>query len=264
MPFGRTNVTATFQRTMDQMFDTSANMFRSTSKTWLSFSSLDQHLKHLEDSFFIPHVKVSKFSVGQSEIEFVGYIFGQNGIRPIHEKLQVFNNWPKPSTVEHISSFWGVCGFNHRFVPAFATFAAPLTAILHKTKRWTWSTKEQKSFDDMKNKLLQHVVRYYPTQENHICCTQMPSKPARGRCWSDFMPPIPLCPATRSETRTARISLHFAATMSKTLIRCEEHHLRFVTDYYYSHTYSTPFHLYRDRARRTCTTHSPTSQTYSR
>ena len=108
------------------------------------------------------YVKESKCAFGQPEIKFVGFIVKDNGVRPIPDKLQVINNWPKPKTVKHVRSFLGICGFYHRFIPAFASIATPLTNLLHKNKRWSWGASEDKSFGNLKRQLLQHVVLAHP------------------------------------------------------------------------------------------------------
>ncbi len=168
MPFGLTNAPATFQRTMDQLFGSLRDFVQVyIDDIVISSHSLDEHLVHLEKVFAILereqlYVKESKCAFGQPEIEFVGFIVGENGVRPIPDKLQVINNWPKPKTVKHVRSFLGICGFYHRFIPAFASIATPLTNLLHKNKRWSWGATEDKSFGDLKRQLLQQVVLAYP------------------------------------------------------------------------------------------------------
>ena len=94
MPFGLTNAPATFQRTMDMTFSDMIDYTDIYVDDIVVYSeSLADHLVHLrkvlqrlrEHQLF---VKLKKCSFAQSEIEFVGFIVGRKGIRPVPEKLQ--------------------------------------------------------------------------------------------------------------------------------------------------------------------------------
>ena len=141
MPFGLSNAPATFQMTMDKIFADISDFTDVYIDDIVIFSnSLEEHLEHLKQVFERLnknnlYVKPSKCAWAQPEIEFVGFIVGQNGVRPIPQKLQVINNWPVPRNVKNIRSFLGVCGFYHRFLPSFATLATPMTNLLHKKSK---------------------------------------------------------------------------------------------------------------------------------
>ena len=167
MPFGLTNAPATFQRTMDLLFGHLPFVRVYIDDIVIFSANMEEHLQHLETVLTILdheqlYVKPSKCCYAQEEIEFVGYIVGPKGVRPMPEKLQVIHNWPKPHNPKHVRSFLGVVGFYHRFIPGFATIASTLTALLHKTTRWNWGQAEQYSFSKLKEQMLKHVVLAYP------------------------------------------------------------------------------------------------------
>ena len=68
----------------------------------------------------------------QPEVEYCGYILGTAGIRPQPQKLLAIRHWPVPKNVSDVRSFLGLCGFYQRFVPDYATVAAPLTDMQRK------------------------------------------------------------------------------------------------------------------------------------
>ena len=71
MPFGLTNAPATFQRTIDMTFSDMIDYTDIYVDDIIVYSeSLEDHLVHL-----------------RKEIEFVGFIVGRNGIRPVPEQL---------------------------------------------------------------------------------------------------------------------------------------------------------------------------------
>ena len=130
-------------------------------------NTYDEHLEHLtkvfsrlaENKLF---VKKNKCAFSQPEIEVVGFIVGSGGIRPMPQKLQAIYFWERPQDVKDIRSFLGVCGFYHRFIHSFATLAAPLTNLLHKSAKWNWTEREQSAFEKLKHSLLHYVVLAYP------------------------------------------------------------------------------------------------------
>ena len=100
MPFGLTNAPDTFQRTMVMTFSDMIDYTDIYVDDIVVYSeTLEDHLVHLrkvlqrsrEHQLF---VKLKKCSFAQSEIEFVGFIVGRKGIRPVPEKLQTISDWP--------------------------------------------------------------------------------------------------------------------------------------------------------------------------
>ena len=119
MPFGLTNAPATFQRTMDMTFSDMIDYTDIYVDDIVVYSeSLADHLVHLrkvlqrlrEHQLF---VKLKKCSFAQSEIEFVGFIVGRKGIRPVPVKLQTISDWPVPKNAKHVRSFLSLCCFYH-------------------------------------------------------------------------------------------------------------------------------------------------------
>ena len=98
MPFGLTNAPDTFKRTTDMKFSDMIDYTDIYVDDIVVYSeSLADHLVHLrkvlqrlrEHQLF---VKLKKCSFAQSEIEFVGFIVGRKGIRPVPEKLQTISD----------------------------------------------------------------------------------------------------------------------------------------------------------------------------
>ena len=167
MPFGLTHAPATFQRTTDIIFSDMIDYTDIYVDNIVVYSeSLEDHLVHLrkvlqrlrEHQLF---VNLKKCSFAQSEIEFVGFIVGRKGIRPVPEKLQTISDLPVPKNVKHVLSFVGLCCFYHKFFQQFATIASSLTALTWKSV-WHWGATEQRAFEELKECFLRHVVLAFP------------------------------------------------------------------------------------------------------
>ena len=85
MPFGLCNAPATFQRTMNLLLHDHENTQVFIDDITVFSSTLEEHYQHLDKRFKKlrdenVYAKRSKCSFAQPEIEFCGYIVGQNGV----------------------------------------------------------------------------------------------------------------------------------------------------------------------------------------
>ena len=132
MPFGLTNAPATFQKLMTHVL---AGMLDSFVLCYLDdilifsstreqhYTDLDQVLTRLEEHKL--HVKYSKCTFGEEEVEFLGHLVGGGKIKPDPSKLKTVSEWPTPQTPKDIRSFLGLAGYYRRFIPNFSRVAAP-------------------------------------------------------------------------------------------------------------------------------------------
>ena len=79
-------------------------------------------------------LNVKKCNFGLNSIEFLGYKFDQNGVKPCENKIDAIINAPAPTNVNQVQSFIGLCNFYSRFIPNFSTVMSPLYLLLHKKK----------------------------------------------------------------------------------------------------------------------------------
>ena len=129
--------------------------------------SIEDHVKHLkivyerlaEESLY---VNKEKCSFAQPEVAYCGFIVGEKGVRPQPEKLAVVHAWPEPKDTCEVRSFLGLYGFYQSFVSDYATIAAPLTDLLHKSYEWNWGDKQQQAFETLKQRLLEAPVMIIP------------------------------------------------------------------------------------------------------
>ena len=168
MPFGLCNAPATFQRTMDFIFQNMRAFAGAYIDDILVYTkTLGEHLVALRQVY--DRLRLEKFFAGpdkcswaQPEVEYCGFILGSQGVRPQPQKLLAVRHWPPPKSVTEVRSFLGLCGFYQRFVVDYASVAAPLTDLMQKGKEWAWQPQQQHAFEVLKARLLHAPVLVHP------------------------------------------------------------------------------------------------------
>jgi hypothetical protein len=127
MPFVLTNAPATFQSSMNHVFNKKLRkhllvffddllVYR---KTW------EEHLQHVEQILTIMedqslYAKESKCEFWMIEVLYVGHIIGFKGVQVRQENIQAIVDWPTPKTLIELRRFLGICSYYRRFVKGFS------------------------------------------------------------------------------------------------------------------------------------------------
>ena len=173
MPFGLCNAPAAFQALMNKIFRDQLN------KTVLIYlddilvfsRTFPEHLQHLRLvlSRLRQHqlrVKLSKCSFAQQELSFLGHIVTKDGIKADPEKVQQVAAWPQPTNVHEIQSFLGLAGYFKKFIPGYASLAAPMHDLTQKGKPFVWTDEHTRSFTGIKQRLTTAPLLRIPDPES--------------------------------------------------------------------------------------------------
>jgi hypothetical protein len=106
-----------------------------------------------------------KCEFAKKELEFLGHIVGQDGIKMDPKKIEVIQKYPRPTTVKEIQSFLGGAGYYRRFIKNFSKHSAPMNKLTQKNQPYIWGNEQQKSFEKIKQKLITSPVLIYPDLE---------------------------------------------------------------------------------------------------
>lgn len=178
MPMGACNSPATFQTLMNQIFHDCIDDFLVVYIDDLLIFSKDEesHYAHLETVLerlkeHELYVSPKKCEFMKNEIDFLGLVIGENGIRVDERKVEILRTWPKPISLTDLRSFLGLLQFFRRFIPDFAKIAGPLTNLLKKDKGLCyWNKKCDEAFDTLKTAITNAPILVAPDW----------SKPFRG------------------------------------------------------------------------------------
>jgi hypothetical protein len=142
MPFGLTNAPATFQRYINEaMRGILDNYYIIYLDNILIFSQTEEeHERHVHEVLrrleqHDLYVKLSKCNFHEQEVNFLGFIMGQNGIRIDPERSRTVADWPVPASFNNIQVFLSFTGYFRRFIHQYSRITVPLTNMLKGMQR---------------------------------------------------------------------------------------------------------------------------------
>lgn len=122
--------------------------------------------KCLRDANLTINVNKSKF--GMKSIKYLGHIVGNGEIKADPARVQCINDFPRPNTVKQVRRFLGMTGWYQRYIGQYSTIAAPITDLLKKSDKFTWTTDAQTAFEQLKARLTSAPVLTHPDFEKHF------------------------------------------------------------------------------------------------
>jgi len=101
-------------------------------------------------------------------VGFLGVIIGKDRVRMERKKVQGVVEWPVPKSVKDVQKFWGLANYYRRFVKDFAKIARPLHEMMRKENKWSWGERQQKAFEELKERFTTEPVLVTPDLDKEI------------------------------------------------------------------------------------------------
>ena len=170
MPFGLTNAPAAFMELMNRIFqeylDKCVIVF--IDDILVYSKTEEEHKEHLRVVLEVLrrqklYAKFKKCEFWLEKVAFLGHVVSKEGISVDPAKIEAIVNWERPTTVTEIRSFLGLAGYYRRFVEGFSKLSGPLTKLTQKAARFIWSEECEKSFQELKKRLVTAPVLTLPT-----------------------------------------------------------------------------------------------------
>jgi hypothetical protein len=111
------------------------------------------------------YAKFSKCEFWLDLVSFLGHVVSKKGIKVDPATVEAISEWKQPENVTEVQSFLGLAGYYRRFIEEFSSLATPLTRFLHKSVSFVWIDKCEKSFQELKRRLITVSVLSLPKQE---------------------------------------------------------------------------------------------------
>nr|AAQ56367.1 putative reverse transcriptase [Oryza sativa Japonica Group] len=171
MSFGLTNAPAFFMNLMNKVFMEFLDKFVLVfiDDILIYSKSEEEHEHHLrlvleklqEHQLY---AKFSKCDFWLSEVKFLGHVITAQGVAVDPSNVESVTKWTPPKTVSQIRSFLGLAGYYRRFIENFSRIARPMTQLLKKDEKFKWTAECDKSFEELKKKLVSAPVLILPDQ----------------------------------------------------------------------------------------------------
>lgn len=224
LPFGLKNAPSIFQRVMDDILREHIGkichvyiddiiIFGKTFEEHLE--NLKTILETLQNANF--KIQPDKSEFLRTEVEFLGFIVSETGLKPNMKKVECIQKYPEPKNLKELRAFLGLSGYYRRFVKDYAKIAKPLTKLLRGEDGHRQISKNQsknfqiqlndeakESFQTLKEILSSNDVLAFPDFQKPFILTTDASDKALGAVLSqqffDGERPITFISRTLSRT----------------------------------------------------------------
>lgn len=84
------------------------------------------------------------------QVKYLGRMIGNGTIQMNPEKVEPIANFPIPAIIKQLRRFLSVCGWYRNFVDNYATVNAPITELLQKQRKFSWTETTNHAFEALK------------------------------------------------------------------------------------------------------------------
>jgi hypothetical protein len=173
LPMGLCNSPGVFMQLMNDTFAEFLNKFVLVflDDIIVYSDTLEEHEQHVRQALTRLrqqrlYAKLSKSALCKREVEFLGHMVGEHGLRVMQDKIEAVRDWPIPTNLQELRAFLGLAGYYRRFVRDFSAIALPLTELTRSATRQkldlSWGTKQQLAFVELKRALQSTPVLVLP------------------------------------------------------------------------------------------------------
>ena len=176
MYFGLTNLPATFQTIMNDLFRDMVN--QGNTATFINDiivatdtkeghdEIVEEVLRRLEENNLFIKPEKCKWKV--REVEFLGVVIGPGGMRMQKEKVNGVLSWPTPRSAKEVQKFMGLANYYRRFIQDFSRIAKPLNMLVGKDRKWKWGAEQQGAFKELKRRFTTEPVLAVPDRDQEM------------------------------------------------------------------------------------------------
>ncbi|XP_011687104.1 PREDICTED: uncharacterized protein K02A2.6-like [Wasmannia auropunctata] len=153
--FGLKTAPAIFQRTLEQVLSGISGVVVYLDDILICGRGHSEHdarlhavLTRLEEWGF--RLRLEKCKFNSTSVRYLGFLISSDGIQPDPSRIHPIRSMRIPRNVKELRSFLGLINYYGKFVENLHRLKAPFEVLLKKDASFTWNSKLQKAFDDIK------------------------------------------------------------------------------------------------------------------
>ena len=113
-------------------------------------------------------LNAEKCEYNKSSIEFLGHVFGKDGMKPSPEKVKSIIDLPTPTNASEVRSLLGMMNFcGAHFIPNYATLTYELRQLTKQSVPWSWTEKHDNALTRLKTALSDAIALQYYDPKKH-------------------------------------------------------------------------------------------------
>ena len=109
-------------------------------------------------------VRPTKCRIGYKTIDFTGHAVDESEVCMEEEQITIIKYAEEPTIKEQVRSFLGLANYYRKFIPNFATIAAPLTNLIKKgmPNKVVWGPAQERAFKTLRDLLTSSPILRLP------------------------------------------------------------------------------------------------------
>ena len=112
------------------------------------------------------YAKFSKCEFWLRKVPFLDHVLSENGISVDPSKVQEVMDWKAPTSVHEVRSFLGLAGYYRHFILDFSKIAKPMTRLLQKDEKFSWTLECEAAFHTLRTLLTTtHVLAQHDIEK---------------------------------------------------------------------------------------------------
>ena len=182
LPMGLKNSPPTFQKVMSNTLQFCRHFALVYLDDIVVFSkTYEDHMFHLAQVFSAIHdrnfvLNPPKCELLVSQIDYLGHTVSATTITPLKERIHVILDMKEPRLLSHANKFLGALSWYRKFIPHFATIAAPIHAVTNLTRKnrhkFHWRFAQSRAFQQLKQLLVSApLFLHYPVPDVPLILT---------------------------------------------------------------------------------------------
>jgi len=170
MPFGLCNAPSTYVEAMTRLLhkELNANALIYLDDLIFFTKTFEGHLTLLKSVF--EKFRAAKLRLNpeksffcKPEVTYLGHRFNAQGISIDEDKTKAVRAYKTPRNIREVRAFLGLTNYWRRFIRNYSIISGPLRELLLKDVPFKWTDRQEKAFNELKDRLCSSPILGYPS-----------------------------------------------------------------------------------------------------